>query len=160
MTMTKGNFFKYYNKLNGADMYMIFFTSGDMVYRTISKHIAPRWTHEERESQKNGGFQKWKMYISVEEKAKLIRKGAEPVMTITEFESIPRKNKGHRCEQWLHETYNLGNYKPDNRRFDKGGDVEIDGVKYQVKFENASLTNVNTLRKAQKDARKAKGLSW
>ena len=77
-------------------------------------------------------------------------------MTIEEFETIPYKNKGHKCEYWLHKAYNLGEYKTDSIRFDKCGDVRINGIEYQVKFENASLTNVNILHKAQKDARKAK----
>ena len=80
--------------------------------------------------------------------------GAFLGMTKAEFDELPyNNNKGHRCEYWLHEVYNLGNYKPDNKRFDKCGDVEINGIQYQVKFENASLTNVNTLHNAQKSAR-------
>lgn len=70
-----------------------------------------------------------------------------------------KKNKGHKCEYWLHEKYNLGKYQSDNIRFDKCGDVRINGVGYQVKFENASLTNVNVLHKAQKDARMTKRAS-
>jgi hypothetical protein len=53
----------------------------------------------------------------------------------------------------LHKVCNLGNYKPDRVRFDYCGDVEINGIQYQVKFENATLTNINTLHNAQKDAR-------
>jgi len=34
--------------------------------------------------------------------------------------------------------------------------VEIGGVQYQVKYENASLTNVDVLHKAQKRAREMK----
>lgn len=153
--MTKKNFFHYYNKLSGADAYLIFFQYNGNIYMMEAKHIAPRWTHEERESKKNGGHQKWKMYISKAEKQKLIAK-AQIVMTVKEFNAIPYSNKGHRCEAFLHELYNLGTYTPDRVRFDKCGDVRINGVEYQVKFENASLCNVNTLHHAQADARKAR----
>jgi hypothetical protein len=47
----------------------------------------------------------------------------------------------------------LGEYTPDHIRFDECGDVEINGVQYQVKFQNASLTNVVVLHKAQAKAR-------
>ena len=103
--------------------------------------------------QKKQQHQKQKLKSLLVEKNKLIKKGAVAVMTAEEFKKLPYNNKGHNCEYWLHQTYNLGNYKPDHERFDKCGDVEINGIQYQVKFENASLTNVNTLHNAQKDAR-------
>lgn len=151
--MTKGNFFKYYNKLTGADKTLVFFERKGIIYIWECKHIAPRWAREEHESSKNGGWQKFKMSINVAEKDKLIKKGAIAVMTTEEFNKIPYENKGHKCEYWLHKVCNLGTYTTDRVRFDKCGDVNINGIEYQVKFENASLTNVNTLHNAQKDAR-------
>lgn len=150
--MTKGNFFKYYNKLTGSDRTLIFFEYKGNIYIHECHHIKPSWTHEGYEATCNGGWQKFMMYIPVKEKAKLVTK-SPLVMTYEEFEAIPYKNKGWKCECWLHKVCNLGAYNPDRVRFDKGGDVEINGVKYQVKFQNASLTNVNILAHAQKDAR-------
>lgn len=155
-TMTKGNFFRYYNKLAGCHAYLIFFAYGKEIYMATTDRIAPRWCIEARESSKNGGAQKWKMSLKKAQKEELINKGAQVVCSKEEFENIPYNNKGHKCECWLHEHYNLGEYKPDSLRFDKGGDVCIDGIEYQVKFENASLTNVKVLRRAQDDARKNK----
>lgn len=154
--MTKGNFFRYYNKLIGADYYLVFFIYNGLVYIHTCKHLAPRWCKEGRESKSKGGYQKWRMYISASEKAKLM-KNSIPVMTVEEFNKLPySNNKGHRCEYWLHKVCNLGEYTPDRERFDKCGDVTINGIRYQVKFQNASLTNVNTLHNAQADARKAR----
>ena len=150
--MTKGNFFRYYNRLTGADRTLIFFSHNGDIYIHECHHIAPRWAHEEFESSKNGGHQKFKMYLSASEKAKLAPKSYK-VMTCEEFEAIPYKNKGHKCEAWLHMVCDLGNYTPDHKRFDECGDVEINGIQYQVKFQNASLTNVVVLHKAQKRAR-------
>ena len=150
--MTKGNFFRYYNKLTGADGTLVFFTHKGNVYIYECKHIAPRWAKEEHESTSKGGWQKFRMYMSAAEKAKLVPK-AHLVMTVAEFNAIPYNNKGHKCEAWLHEVCHLGAYKPDNKRFDMGGDVCINGVEYQIKFENATLTNVCVLHKAQKRAR-------
>ena len=151
--MTKNNFFRYYNKLTGANKTLVFFERKGLIYMWECKHIAPRWATSSTESTKNGGWQKFKMYIKADEKDRMIRKGAVAVMTAEEFESIPYNNKGYKCEYWLHKKYNLGNYKPDHKRFDMCGDVRINEIEYQVKFENASITNVNVLHKAQKDAR-------
>ena len=152
--MTKGNFFRYYNKLNGADAYIMFFTYDGKLWMFKTSHIKPSWTVEARESSSNGGYQKWKIYLRKNHKEQFIKNGAEVVATVEEFDNMPYKNKGHKCEWFLHQAYNLGEYAPDRTRFDKDGDVTIDGIKYQVKFENASLTNVKVLRRAQDDARK------
>lgn len=152
--MTLKNFMHYYNDLSGADRYLIFFDYKGMIYILNCKHIAPRWLIESKESTRNGGWQKWMLSLKVDEKKKLIAK-AVPVMTVEEFNSLPyANNKGRRCEYWLHNLLNLpGEYKPDTERFDKRGDICFNGVQYQVKFQNASMTNINTLHNAQKDAR-------
>ena len=150
--MTKSNFFRYYNRLTGADRTLVFFEYKGNIYIHECHHIAPRWAHEEFESSKNGGHQKFRMRISTDEKVKLIPK-SKMVMTSKEFNAIPYKNKGHKCEAWLHMVCDLGEYTPDHKRFDECGDVRIGGVEYQVKFQNASLTNVVVLHKAQKRAR-------
>jgi hypothetical protein len=163
--MTKGNFFRYYNKLAGCHKYLIFFEYLGNIYCATTDRIAPRWCVEARESYRKskktgevigGGEQKWMMSMKNNHKEELIKKGADVAMTKEEFEKLGDiySNKGRRCELWLHNKYNLGEHKNDCVRFDKGGDVCIDGVEYQVKFQNASLTNVRTLRNAQKDARK------
>ena len=152
--MTMKNFLHYYHLLNGAQRYLLFFIYKKVVYVYNCKTLAPRWLYETRESSSNGGWQKWMLSLKDPEKAKLVKK-AVPVMTIEEWNSLPyAHNKGHRCEYWLHKTMNLpGEYKPDHERFDKCGDVCFNGVQYQVKFQNASLTNVHTLANAQKDRR-------
>lgn len=154
--MTKKNFFHYYNKLSGADETLVFFERKGFIYIYKCHHIAPRWTYKTRESKGKGGAEKFSMYIKVDERDKLIAKGAIPIMTTTEFEALPYKNNGHKCEFWLHKVCNLGKYTPDHERFDKCGDVTINGIQYQVKFQNASLTNVDILHKAQKSARERK----
>ncbi len=152
--MTKANFFKYYNRLAGCHAYLVFFMYKGDVYMAQCHRIMPRWCIESRTSSKRGGEQTFRMSLNNSHKEQLIRKGAIKVFTVTEFDCMPYANKGHRCEWWLHQEYELGEYKPDRERFDKCGDVMIDGIEYQVKFENASLTTVSTLHNAQKDARK------
>ena len=42
---------------------------------------------------------------------------------------------------------------PDQLRFDKGGDLEINGKQYQIKFQNAQVVTVDTIHKVQKEYR-------
>lgn len=152
--MTLKNFLHYYHLLNGAQRYLLFFIYKKVVYVYNCKSLAPRWMVEARESTRNGGYMKWMLHVKEGEKAKLVSKSV-PVMTMEEWNSLPyANNKGHRCEYWLHKVLNLpGEYKPDHERFDKCGDVVIDGIQYQVKYQHASMTNVHTLAHAQADRR-------
>ena len=152
--MTKGNFFRYYNKLAGCHRYLIFFEYEQNIYLAETEKIMPRWVVESRTSSKRGGDQTFKMSMNKKHKEQLLRKGATRVFTKAEFEQMPYGNKGHNCEWWLHQVCDLRTYTPDRERFDKCGDVCINGIEYQVKFQNASLTTVKTLHNAQKDARK------
>lgn len=152
--MTKGNFMRYYRKLSGADAYIIFFIYKKMVYMAKIAHIQPRWVFQTRESSDKGGGEKFMMNIKKAEKLWLIDHGAEAVMTEAEFNTLPyEENNGWRCEYWLHEAYGLGEYTPDHKPFDECGDVKLDGIEYQVKFQKASMTTVKTLHNAQKRAR-------
>lgn len=151
--MTKGNFIRYYNKLICADKVIIFFEYKKNIYSYICDHVRPKYIRETRESSSKGGQQKFAMRILEEDKEYLIAHGAQFEMTKAEFITLPYKNKGHKCEYFLSEKFNLGEYKPDCVRFDKAPDVIIEGIRYQVKFQNASLTNVEVLAKAQKDFR-------
>ena len=151
--MTKENFFRYYNKLSGCDAYLIFFKYKKNIYVYKCSHIAPRWTVKRYESSSKGGWMKYRMELNNAHKEQLLAKSAL-VMTEKEFNSMPYSNDGHKCEYWLHIITNQpGEYKRDVERFDRRGDITIDGIKYQVKFENATLTNVNAIHNAQWEKR-------
>ena len=154
--MTTKNFFRYYNRLNGADRYLLVFKYKRMVWVVDVEHILPSWCSEALESAQNGGYQKWMLKPSALPKAKLV-KTATCLMTIKEFETQCKasgENRGYVCEMLLCERLNCQPASSKrNARFDVCGDVVLNGIQYQVKFQNASLTNVNVLHKAQADAR-------
>lgn len=154
--MTTGNFFRYYNKLNGADRYFLVFTHQDNVWVSDLPHLSSSWCYKTRESTKNGGWEKWKLKPSLLPKERLVKR-AIYLMTIEEFETQCKAsglNRGYFCEELLCDRLNcqLASNR-QNARFDECGDVVMDGVQYQVKFENATLTNVNVLHNAQANAR-------
>ena len=55
-------------------------------------------------------------------------------------------NKGQACE-YLSAKARKQEYTLDSTRFDKAGDVNLKRKKIQVKFENASLTQLRTIAK-------------
>lgn len=154
ITMTAKNFFRYYNRLNGADRYFLIFHYAKYVWIVDVLHIALSWCVESRESSKRGNIQKWKIRAASLPKEKLVKKAVR-MMTIREFNQLTKgKNKGDFCEAWLCENFGcVPSTSNKSARFDKCGDVVRDGIQYQVKYQNASLTNVKSLHNAQADAR-------
>lgn len=154
--MTTSNFFRYYNRLNGADRYFLVFTHQNMVWVSDLRHLSSSWCYKTRESKKNGGWEKWMLKASLLPKERLVKR-AVCLMTVAEFEAQRKAsglNRGYFCEELLCDRLNCQPASSkQNARFDECGDVVMNGVQYQVKFENATLTNVNVLHNAQADAR-------
>ena len=74
---------------------------------------------------------------------------AKEVMSEGNFTKIAvenKLNKGQTCE-YLAAKARKQEYKLDNVRFDKAGDVNLKRKRIQVKFENASLTQLRTIAK-------------
>ena len=59
-----------------------------------------------------------------------------------------RYNKGEIFEKLVTELFGQVCEK-DNVPFTKAGDIEVDGIAYQIKFEKATFTNEKTLKKLQ-----------
>ena len=83
--MTKGNFFRYYNRLSGADRYFLVFPFKKNMYVADLRHLCSTWCFETRESDQNGGWQKWMLQPGKLPKARLVKK-AVYLMTQKEFE--------------------------------------------------------------------------
>lgn len=166
--MTKGNFFRYYRVLSGADRYLIIFRFDGYIWAIDVEHIKPSWTIAKRESggKANPELQKYALSAAHLPK-KSFTKSAICLMTEEELEvgaknrQIARGdkqiNRGYFLEDWL--CANMGATpcsSNQHERFDKCGDIWMNGKQYQVKFENASLTNVRAIHNAQADARAAR----
>lgn len=150
--MTKTTFLKHYNSFSAAHNYLVFFLYKKNLYMAECGKIQPRWVVENYETY--GHTQKYMISLKNQHKEQLIRKGAKLLMTESEFMAIDVPNRGRKCEKWLHETTNQdGVYKYDTVPFNIDGDITINGIKYQVKFQNASLANVRTIEKLKKERR-------
>ena len=135
-----------YKATSAAAAYIIGFLMKDKVY-TIYLNDLPEWlVSMGRESTSHGGARKLRMRMTAKDKARLMAMGAAYIGTAAEV-LASRKNKGEAFEQWVTESYGQEWHK-DSIPYWKDGDITVDGVKYQIKFECASLANENTIAKA------------
>lgn len=82
-----------------------------------------------------------------EQKALLLSKGAIALCSKEFFESLVANSKYNRGEifeklvtEYFHQTW-----KKDNVPFTDDGDLTVDGIAYQIKFEKATFTNEKAL---------------
>ena len=78
----------------------------------------------------------------------LLLMGAQPVCSVEFFNAEVKGsiyNKGEIFEKLVTETICGQKWEKDNVPFTKGGDVEWNGIAYQIKFEGATFINEKTL---------------
>ena len=82
-----------------------------------------------------------------EQKALLLSKGATALCSKNFFETSVREskyNKGEIFEKMVTESFGQ-EWEKDNVPFTEDGDVTVNGVAYQIKFEKATFTNEKIL---------------
>jgi hypothetical protein len=142
------NLLNAYNATSAAAAYILGFMLNGNVYQIILNHL-PEWLiGMDRESTSHGGARKLRIRMTAIARRRLMNMGAAYIGTVDEILSS-RKNKGEAFEQWI--TENAGQeWHKDSIPYYIDGDITIDGTKYQIKFESASLANENTINKALK----------
>lgn len=140
------NLLNAYKATTAAAAYIIGFLMNDKVY-TIYLNDLPEWlVAMDRESTSHGGARKLRIRMTTIARHRLLNMGAAYIGTVAEV-LASRKNKGEAFEQWV--TENAGQeWHKDSVPYFMDGDITINGVKYQIKFESASLANENTIAKA------------
>ena len=82
-----------------------------------------------------------------DQKVLLLSKGAQILCSKEYFDTVvenSKYNKGEIFEKMVTESVGQ-TWKKDNVPFTDGGDLTVDGVAYQIKFEKATFTNEKTL---------------
>lgn len=148
--MNKTTMIREYHKLSAADYYIIGFELDGYVYAVKQKRIYSKYLKADRESTKNGGANILRLTLTKKQKQALAKK-LLPIATIEEMENI--KNRGEWFESLIHKIYGQS-YKKDITRFDKCGDIEIDGMQVQLKFERATVANERTIKKIKRERMK------
>lgn len=143
-------YLKLYEEHNGCNCYEVYFCYKKAIYKIELKNIPSSIVKLTRESSRNGGKEKLRLYVnSATKQAWLLGGNAKKVMT---EENLLKKakdlnlNKGQYCEYLSSKARKL-EYKLDNTRFDVAGDVNLKRKKIQVKYENASLAQLDTILK-------------
>lgn len=140
------NLLNAYEMTSAATAYIIGFLMNNKVYEIILDRL-PEWLiGMDRESTSHGGARKLRIRMNTIARHRLLNMGAAYIGTVNEV-LASRKNKGEAFEQWV--TENAGQeWHKDSIPYYIDGDITINGTKYQIKFESASLANENTIAKA------------
>lgn len=140
------NLLNAYKATTAAMAYIIGFLMNDKVY-TIYLNDLPEWlVGMDRESTSHGGTRKLRIRMNTIARHRLINMGAAYIGTAADI-LASRKNKGEAFEQWV--TENAGQeWHKDSVPYYMDGDLTVNGIKYQIKFESASLANETTIAKA------------
>ena len=141
---------KKYNEFSGCTCYEIYFIFKHKLYKIELKELTPDIVKLGRESSSKGGHEKLRLSIKTATKQAWILSGkAKEVMSEEKLNRTAEElelNKGQTCE-YLSAKARKQEYTLDSTRFDKAGDVNLKRKKIQVKFENASLTQLRTIAK-------------
>ena len=139
-----------YEELNGCNCYEIYFNFKHIIYKIELKSLTPDIVKLGRESSSKGGHEKLRLSITTATKQAWLLSGkAKKVMSeekLSEKAEELELNKGQTCE-YLSAKARKQEYTLDSTRFDKAGDVNLKRKKIQVKYENASLTQLRTIAK-------------
>ena len=139
-----------YEEFNGCNCYEIYFNFKHTIYKIELKKLDAEIVKLGRESSSKGGHEKLRLSIKTATKQAWILSGkAREVMSEEKLNRTAEElelNKGQTCE-YLSAKARKQEYTLDSTRFDKAGDVNLKRKKIQVKFENASLTQLRTIAK-------------
>ena len=140
------NLLNAYEATTAATAYIIGFLMNGKVYEIILNAL-PTWlVTMDRESTSHGGARKLRLTLTAMNKARLMNAGAAYIGTVDEI-LTSRKNRGEAFEKYV--TERAGQvWKKDSVPYYVDGDLTVGATKYQIKFENASLANENTIAKA------------
>lgn len=149
--MDKVNYYlPLYEQCNGCNCYEIYFMFKHKLYKIELKKLDNSIVKLAKESSSKGGWEKLRLSVTSAKKQEWLLSGkAKELMTEEKFLQIASENslnKGQTCE-YLSAKARKQEYKLDSTRFDKAGDVNLKRKKIQVKFENASLTQLRTIAK-------------
>lgn len=149
--MEKVNYWlKLYEENNGCNCYEIYFNFRHTIYKIELKELDATMVKIGRESSSKGGYEKLRLNITSSQKQAWLMSGkAKKLMTEEELNQLSEKlelNKGQACE-YLSAKARHQSYELDSTRFDKAGDINLKRKKIQVKYENASLTQLRTIAK-------------
>lgn len=139
-----------YHNYSATDNYILGFTFNGLIYSYICKDKELNdYVTLSRESSKKGGSITLRFRPKKDDKINLLLKGATIVCSKNHFDNLvtnSKYNKGEIFEQLITEI-NGQIWKKDSVPFWQSGDLKINNIDYQLKFEGATFASEKTLLK-------------
>lgn len=143
-----------YNRLAYTHNYVFGYAIKGMVYaaRVMDAHgILPYLTSLDRASSKNGGTYSIKYKPNMDKIAIIMSHACEirPICTVDYMEQTfnnSKLNRGQIFEDMVIETWHGQPVGGKNAKFTECGDMVVDGIHYQIKYNKATFTDEKTLR--------------
>ena len=140
-----------YNKMAYTDKYIMGWTLRHVVYFTVcDRELVDRVTCIDKASRGAGYALRFKP--TTEQKYMLMANGAEVLCSEKQFNELVVDSKYNRGEifEKLVTEYAGQEWEKDNIPFTMAGDIEWNGIPYQIKFEKATFTNEKSLMNLMK----------
>ena len=135
---------RYVNKAFAHEYILGFFYKG-LVYMTLTDEtILPVIMKKDKASRGQGYSLR---FLPNRKQKRVLLENARAICSKEFFEGIQkgsRYNKGEIFEKMVTEFFNQ-KWKKDNTPFTEAGDITINGIAYQIKFEKATFTNEKIL---------------
>ena len=135
-----------YNELSFTHSYIYGFTYKKMVYMVKADNSVMPYVLTLDEGSRGAGFS-LRFKPNNSQKLLLISKGAQILCSQAAFEQMfkdSKYNRGEIFEKMVTEL-NGQEWKKDNVPFTDDGDLTVDGIAYQIKFEKATFTSEKQL---------------
>lgn len=135
-----------YNRLAYTHDYIYGFEYKGVVYAVKTTDVVMPYVLKLDKASRGAGYS-LRFKPTNAQKLLLIAKGAEVVCSIEYFNEVvadTKYNKGEVFEKLVTEAYGQ-TWEKDNVPFTIDGDLTVDGVAYQIKYQGATFTNEKTL---------------
>ena len=136
----------FYNSMAFTDKYILVYTYGGVVYMTITtREVVDRVTCLDKASRGAGYALRFKPTKA--QKIMLLAEGATALCSEELFNHMLANsvyNRGEIAEKIVTEYFGQ-KWEKDNIPYTEAGDIEVDGIAYQIKYEKATFTNEKTI---------------
>lgn len=150
--MTLNTMIKKYNKIAYTHNYIFGFAyKGTVYFAYETAEILPEILCLGVASSSHGGSQQLRFFPNNSIRLKLME-NATPLCTLKKFTKQvenSKYNKGEIFEKFVTEYFGQ-KWEKDNIPFTEAGDIEINGIAYQIKYERASFCSETTLARLSK----------
>lgn len=140
-----------YNQVAFTDQYVMVYTFKGTVYFTVcDRELVDRVTCLDKASRGQGYALRFKPNVA--QKMLLMSENCTALCSVKFFDDMvltSKYNRGEVAEKLVTEFYGQ-EWEKDNVPFTEAGDIEVNGIAYQIKFEKATFTNEKALKNLQK----------